>query len=212
MALGNDARFGRSTNTSFEFVDLTICGKPYRFPDLCDGLSSVVSPGKRLCLVAQTSSLLPPTQPIIPAGFRQRLFEPEDFAQVAALHFRCFQADRTYQSDAGSRDEFRALYRGDFGAFLPGGCFVVENEGGSIISALFAVTGPPWGKATDSLFVTDIFTDPNYRGRGLARALLVEFGALASRLGKAEIVLCVREDNYAARQLYRALGFSESAP
>jgi aminoglycoside 3-N-acetyltransferase I len=61
------------------------------------------------------------------------------------------------------------------------------------------------------LFVDELTVLPAYRRRGVATALLRHTLALAAELGLAGVRLLVRPENEAARRLYRALGFDESA-
>jgi ribosomal protein S18 acetylase RimI-like enzyme len=61
------------------------------------------------------------------------------------------------------------------------------------------------------LFVDELWVLPAYRRQGVASALLRHIIALASDLGLAGVRLLVRPENEAARRLYRALGFGESA-
>jgi ribosomal protein S18 acetylase RimI-like enzyme len=61
------------------------------------------------------------------------------------------------------------------------------------------------------LFVDELWVLPAYQRQGVATALLRHVIALASDLGLAGVRLLVRPENEAARRLYRALGFDESA-
>jgi aminoglycoside 3-N-acetyltransferase I len=61
------------------------------------------------------------------------------------------------------------------------------------------------------LFVDELNVLPEFRRRGVATALLRHTLAFAAELGLAGVRLLVRPENEAARQLYRSLGFDESA-
>ena len=61
------------------------------------------------------------------------------------------------------------------------------------------------------LFLDELTVLPAYRRRGVARALLRRVIALSEALGLAGVRLLARPENEAARRLYRALGFEESA-
>jgi ribosomal protein S18 acetylase RimI-like enzyme len=52
---------------------------------------------------------------------------------------------------------------------------------------------------------------PEFRRRGVARALLARVEQLARELGLAGVRLLVRPENEAARRLYAALGYQMSA-
>jgi ribosomal protein S18 acetylase RimI-like enzyme len=57
--------------------------------------------------------------------------------------------------------------------------------------------------------IHDMFVDPAARGAGVAWKLLERIEALARELGCCRISLEVREDNTAARALYRKFGFDQ---
>jgi ribosomal protein S18 acetylase RimI-like enzyme len=59
--------------------------------------------------------------------------------------------------------------------------------------------------------IAQVAVDPAYRGRGMARSMLGDVLAKASRDGLASISLLVSERNAAARRLYEASGFREAA-
>lgn len=61
------------------------------------------------------------------------------------------------------------------------------------------------------LFVDELSVLPVFRRQGVARALLRHTLSLAATLGLAGVRLLVRPENEAARRLYQALGFDESA-
>lgn len=61
------------------------------------------------------------------------------------------------------------------------------------------------------LFVDELVVLPAYRRQGVGTALLRHVLALAGDLGLAGVRLLARPDNEAARRLYRAAGFDESA-
>jgi GNAT superfamily N-acetyltransferase len=61
----------------------------------------------------------------------------------------------------------------------------------------------------DLVGVFSMFTLPEYRRRGLARALLVGLAREAVRRGLRTVYLQVERDNQAALSLYASLGFRE---
>lgn len=56
----------------------------------------------------------------------------------------------------------------------------------------------------------DVFTAPEARGRGLARALCIELLRLAHGAGARRAYLQVEGDNHPARALYHGLGFADA--
>lgn len=67
----------------------------------------------------------------------------------------------------------------------------------------FAIEGPLVG-------LYDVFTAPNARGRGYARALCRHILQRAHTLGAKHAYLQVDSDNHAARAVYRRLGFTDA--
>lgn len=61
----------------------------------------------------------------------------------------------------------------------------------------------------DECHVGTIATKREYRGRGVARALIAHTAALAREEGCQDIILEVRVNNLAAVNLYRTLGFEQ---
>ena len=87
-----------------------------------------------------------------------------------------------------------------------------ENEFAHYIVAL--VQGRVVGYAgiwvlLDEAHLTSIAVHPEWRGRGLGRALMGEMLALARSLGVRAMTLEVRPSNLPARRLYASLGFEE---
>ncbi len=109
---------------------------------------------------------------------------------MAAAHARAFPAP-------WGAAEFENLL-GATGVFG----FVIESEqpAGMILCRLVA------GEAE----VLTLAVAPEFRGRGLARALMAAALGVARQRGAAEAFLEVAVDNAAAIGLYRALGFSQS--
>jgi [ribosomal protein S18]-alanine N-acetyltransferase len=63
----------------------------------------------------------------------------------------------------------------------------------------------------DSLYVDALATDPDFRRRGAARALLDEAERMARQLGLPAVTLDTAMNNEGARALYAATGFDEVA-
>jgi ribosomal protein S18 acetylase RimI-like enzyme len=64
-------------------------------------------------------------------------------------------------------------------------------------------------RARPLLNIHDLAVLPEWRGRGLGRALLAEVEARARRLGCCRLTLEVQDDNARARALYRRFGFGD---
>ena len=60
----------------------------------------------------------------------------------------------------------------------------------------------------DEFYLDTLMTLPDYRGRGVARALIIDAGEKAGKAGKPLGLLCDL-DNQRARKLYDSVGFRE---
>ncbi|MGO0575874.1 N-acetyltransferase family protein [Ornithinimicrobium panacihumi] len=101
-------------------------------------------------------------------------------------------------------DDIRASWAGDYGSWLPGASLLAEVRD-EPVAAVLTVDSPPWDDVADLVFIIDLFTHPDHRGRGLA-SLLVEL-AVAAVDPARDIGLRVESDNAPAVAIYRRLGF-----
>ncbi|MFC7441610.1 ribosomal protein S18-alanine N-acetyltransferase [Laceyella putida] len=62
----------------------------------------------------------------------------------------------------------------------------------------------------DEAHITNVAIHPDYRGRGLGKAILLHVMQLARELGAASMTLEVRVSNHVAQRLYEHLGFVRS--
>jgi ribosomal protein S18 acetylase RimI-like enzyme len=93
-------------------------------------------------------------------------------------------------------------------ASLPLQGFVWEQGGGIVGNASII---PFHHRGRKTALIANIATHPDYRRRGIARALTERTMALARRKGYRELWLHVRDDNPGAIKLYEDLGFAERA-
>ncbi len=61
----------------------------------------------------------------------------------------------------------------------------------------------------DEAHITNVAVHPDFRGRGVGRALIMELLARAAVSGAAMVTLEVRVSNHIARNLYRSAGFAD---
>jgi GNAT superfamily N-acetyltransferase len=103
----------------------------------------------------------------------------------------------------------------DFAAVLPDGIatkghlFYVVDEGDGPVGDLWLAERE--GMSGPQLFVYDVHVDEAQRGKGYGRRLMEFADEEARRLGLPRIALNVFGGNEVARQLYRSLGYYESA-
>jgi GNAT superfamily N-acetyltransferase len=90
----------------------------------------------------------------------------------------------------------------------PGARSFLGGVGGVTAGFATCFLGYSTFNARPLLNIHDIAVLPAQRGRGIARALLRAIADEARSLGCCKLTLEVREDNPAARALYRAAGFA----
>jgi len=60
--------------------------------------------------------------------------------------------------------------------------------------------------------IHDVVVLDRFRGRGLGKVLIAELIRISEERGYSKLTLEVREDNPAAQQVYRSMGFKECEP
>lgn len=83
---------------------------------------------------------------------------------------------------------------------------VAENDGGGIAGTVYANASTP-----DFGFVFGLYVLPEWRGRGVGRALMRSIASELRDYGKRYVVLSVDTPNEPARRLYDELGFVDAA-
>jgi len=134
-----------------------------------------------------------------------QLAGPADCEELLAWLAR-FNAESEYPFDAGrargalgellARPELGRVYR------------IVEGGACAGYVALTLGFSLEWGGR--DAFVDEIYLDPAWRGRGLARAALAELLDEARALGVNAVHLEVEPDNAPAQSLYRHAGFTST--
>lgn len=114
----------------------------------------------------------------------------------------------------GHAGQLAALYGlGGGGAFSPAqierGVFCGVLSGDRLVAAAGThLVSPTYGVAA----VGNVFTHPDYRGRGYGTATTSAVLAELLRLGIRDVVLNVAQDNVAAIRIYERLGFERYCP
>jgi len=141
-----------------------------------------------------------------------------DLSRVADLIELCFASSMDNEGQSYVRQMRRASRDVSFmrwasnaveSASLPLSGFVWEQDG-RIIGNTSLVPFRQAGKKRIYL-IANVATHPDYRRRGIARALTEQAVQSARQRGADEIWLHVREDNPGAVQMYSDLGFKELA-
>jgi mycothiol synthase len=146
---------------------------------------------------------VPLAEPAMPAGVMLRTFRPgSDEAAWLAVNRRAFahhpEQGRWTMNDLRLREEEPW--------FDPNGFFVAERDGRIVGFHWTKVHQPDDGTSPiGEVYVVGV--DPGQQGGGLGRALTQTGLAHLRRLGLAEVMLFVDEENTAAVKMYTALGF-----
>ena len=136
-----------------------------------------------------------------------RLLTPADAR--AYWHFRLDVLEREPRAFADTAAEHRATTVADAAARLAGAdTWVLGVLAGARLRGMAALTRDGRRKTRHKVVVSDVYLEPDLRGRGLGRALMTAVVAHARTLAGVErLTLIVAAPQAAAQALYRAFGF-----
>ncbi|MEA3642400.1 MAG: GNAT family N-acetyltransferase [Lamprobacter sp.] len=90
---------------------------------------------------------------------------------------------------------------------VPGACVLLARANRVPVGVAVCFTGFSTFRARPLTNVHDLAVLPSWRGHGIGKQLLAAVEAIARERNHCKVTLEVREDNPAARGLYRSLGF-----
>lgn len=170
----------------------------FRADDRDDALAAELGLERWRDLLQMRRPLPHPDAPTFPSGVRVRSFEPgRDEAAWLRVNGRAFAAHP--EQGAVTLDDLRGRIAEPW--FEPAD-FLLAEEGDVLIG--FCWTKIP-GDGTGEIYV--IGTDPDHRGRGLGRALVLAGLTHMTERGATTATLYVDRSNEPAVELYRSLGF-----
>lgn len=126
------------------------------------------------------------------SGLWFRTLEREDVPRIHELERLCFSLPWSEQT---LNEEMDA---NPFALYL--GAFVGDR--------LIGYVGT-W-RILDEAHMTNLAVHPNFRRRGIAKALVSRIKQIMAENGVTSMTLEVRESNHVARALYRSMGFSDA--
>ena len=111
-----------------------------------------------------------------------------------------------YQGFYGYPDRPQDFFDVAFGRLVSGeaGDFqgFVADDGGRLLGLTHYVFHPSLWRPEGVCYLQDLFTLPEARGKGVARALIEAVADAAKARGAASVYWLTAEDNYAGRMLY----------
>ncbi len=144
-----------------------------------------------------------------------RPYEPRDQEQVIQCIVSLQNFERTLEADRVDPTDITPRYLRDLLARAqtrPGGLLVAEEAGqvvGYVALCLEPEPADYWTSLAGYAYISDLVVLPEYRGRGLGRALLAEAENLARRLGANALKINVLARNTTAWNLYHSAGFRD---
>ncbi len=137
---------------------------------------------------------------------RIRKVRAADLPRLVELYLEAYRGLEEYAEPTpeAAADYLRWLHES-----CPEGFWVAEVNGQP---AGFIAADPDWrgrGREERALEIHEIVVAPDFRGRGIGRALMERALELGRRRGRREAALWVGEGNRTARDWYRKLGFEE---
>jgi ribosomal protein S18 acetylase RimI-like enzyme len=125
-----------------------------------------------------------------------------DFDHLVAWRARFRQA--TFGDVEG--DYLDKTSRADIAALLPSGSLFILEEGNSALPVPLACCSFN-ARLPDGVQIGNVWTPPELRGKGYARAVVASALAMAGNTGVVEAILSTGRQNAAAQAAYRSLGF-----
>jgi len=163
--------------------------------------------GERLTLVAD-ASIVAGRGLALPDGLTMRAVADADAEALAQLYLSAYHPSPGAMSLLEAREEMRANFAGESGELWRAASPVVVDANGVVLASVLMVTAAPldWGRPPGP-YVVEVLTSHQWRGRGLAGALLADAARAVIAAGREPLALRVDPDNIGAIRLYAAAGF-----
>lgn len=135
-----------------------------------------------------------------------------DLQRLGELYFTAYEPGIAGESVEAAMAEMKASFKGQYGQFLPESSHVALDEQGKPVAAILLVEHALGDDVPDAPFIFELFTDREYRRRGLAEELVLAAMDSLFNSGHQRVALRVKEDNSAALALYLSLDFHRWTP
>ncbi len=141
------------------------------------------------------------------SGATIRPIEPRDVTRVHELICELAAYEREPAAvEASAADLAQALFSG---ADTPNGApalfgLVIDVDGEVVGMALWFLNYSTW-RGTHGIYLEDLYVSPDYRGRGLGKALLAELADICARRGYRRLEWWVLDWNEPAIDFYRSV-------
>ncbi len=156
----------------------------------------------------------PPLFLRLPDGITLRPPTPADEVALAEMAYRNYagtpDADMVSSSPQQAAAMMKAIFANDYATLDTACSFIAEDGSGVMVGSI--MLGDESKSPLDTLvWVLDVSVAPQWRGKGLGRALFAA-ALTAAQPRYQRIGLMVTIGNWAAQSLYRAFGFREYGP
>ncbi|MFO7299252.1 MAG: GNAT family N-acetyltransferase [Actinomycetes bacterium] len=139
-------------------------------------------------------------------GLRFRTPNRSDAAELGRLYFASYPPGVAGATAVEATADIEASWDGLYGELWEEASVVAEAD--RIVGALLTVRRAPWDDTPPGPFIIELFVDPGWRRRGVARELLRLCLLRLEEAGTGTVGLRVAADNTAALRLYGSLGFA----
>lgn len=147
--------------------------------------------------------------PPLPTGCLMRPCAPGDEEELAYLYFRAYPPGEASATLEEARADIAVSLAGAYGEFWPSASPVVLCDD-ALVAAVLTVRRASWEDAPACPYIIEVFTAPEQRRRGLARAVVQAAMAKLHESGEQQVALTVEAENSPALALYASLGFREA--
>lgn len=137
----------------------------------------------------------------------------DDPARYAGALVRAFPPehpdfDPDIADAAAGRRALRSYFDGEvIGPWIASASAEARVTAGDAVGGIVVSRMPPHDSQPERCWITEVFVEPSYHGRGIGRALLDHALTRLGEMGEAALWLAVQVDN-PARRLYERTGFT----